>query len=391
MNAIIVSVSMLFMSAKSVVSFGQPRGIEESYSVKIQNCQHLLLVEQIGDVQKGSKNTTTFKVVDVLKSRGDKVKVGDRISLPERTQGKIGDQFTLMTNKQSAGWFLPGESDDVFWKYLKSLPEPVDTLEQQAERAAFFIPWLEHPHESIAQDAYRELEVLPYRMLLPLKNQLPIDKLRLWVSDPETYPVRGDLYPICLSICGDKEDLKQLKRIALENADFRRGVAGICFAIMVLEGEPGLQFLEQHKLVKKDVTAVDRERAKVSFSERYAALVAIRMAWQAELDDFSKERLQQSMHLLLDRPEFSDLVIFDLIRWEDWSIQDRLMKMYDDPDFDFSGVKRAIVRYMYQCSQQDTPRGSKPSPTAASASRHLKTLEEKDPKTYKSAMRFIVK
>ncbi len=33
------------------------------------------------------------------------------------------------------------------------------------------------------------------------------------------------------------------------------------------------------------------------------------------------------MRMLLDRPELADLVIADLARWEDWSVQDKLMAM----------------------------------------------------------------
>lgn len=58
------------------------------------------------------------------------------------------------------------------------------------------------------------------------------------------------------------------------------------------------------------------------------------------------------MHLLLERKEMADLVITDLARWKDWSIQDRLMTMYSDENYDIPAIRRAIVRYLYYCSQE---------------------------------------
>jgi hypothetical protein len=129
---------------------------------------------------------------------------------------------------------------------------------------------------------------------------------------------------------------------------------------------------------------------KVPFSETYAAMQAVRFAWNYG-GTIKKDRLKESMRLLLDRPEVADLVIADLARWKDWAVQDRLMKLYDHKDYDIPSIKRAIVRYLLVCSK-DTEDDKEQNPKAEYArlaKQHLGTLREKDPDTVKQAERFF--
>jgi uncharacterized spore protein YtfJ len=113
----------------------------------------------------------------------------------------------------------------------------------------------------------------------------------------------------------------------------------------------------------------------------------------------------------LDRPELADLVIADLSRMKDWSVQDQLMQMYDEETI-IPSVKRAIVRYMLS-STKDT--GEKKPDSAATTGegsgatasvdvkpvaelpahvlkgqKCLEELEKKDPKTVNEAKRFFL-
>jgi hypothetical protein len=118
--------------------------------------------------------------------------------------------------------------------------------------------------------------------------------------------------------------------------------------------------------------------------------------WTYEPDRLPKERLKQSMQILLDRPELADLVITDLARWKDWSVQDRLMTMYADEKFSIPAIRRAIVRYLYYCSM-DKPAAATDGTAAAvpehamKAEANLKVLEEKDPKTVGDAKRYLIR
>ncbi|MCP4504883.1 MAG: hypothetical protein GY826_00620 [Fuerstiella sp.] len=113
--------------------------------------------------------------------------------------------------------------------------------------------------------------------------------------------------------------------------------------------------------------------------------------WTYEPDRIPKERLKESMRILLDRPELADLVIADLARWKDWGVQDELMEMYDDEEFDIPSIKRAIVRYFFYCSKDRNEDVEDPPEYAVAAAEHLKLLEEKDPKTVRNAKRFLIR
>ena len=106
------------------------------------------------------------------------------------------------------------------------------------------------------------------------------------------------------------------------------------------------------------------------------------------------------MRILLERPELADLVIADLSRMKDWSVQDKLMELYDE-ETNIPSVKRAIVRYMLTSTRDTgekktdnaTTGGAGAIPTtdtkpAAELPAHvlkgqkcLEELERKDPKT----------
>jgi hypothetical protein len=149
---------------------------------------------------------------------------------------------------------------------------------------------------------------------------------------------------------------------------------------LLLTREKGLDVLDSAKLINTEVP----------FSETYAAMQALRFMWTYGDGAISKERLRQSMRLLLDRPELADLVIADLARWKDWSVQGRLMEVYDEEGYDIPSTRRAIVRYLLACTK-DVPKGDNAEipESAKQAQKHLETLRERDPKTVTDAERFF--
>lgn len=88
-------------------------------------------------------------------------------------------------------------------------------------------------------------------------------------------------------------------------------------------------------------------------------------------------------------------MITDLASWKDWSVQDRLMALYDDEKFSIPAIKRAIVRYLQYCSRDKvetstTGTASRPD-YAVKAEMNLKILEEKDPDTVGEAKRSLIR
>ncbi|MFN9048555.1 MAG: hypothetical protein ACK5YC_10570, partial [Planctomyces sp.] len=160
----------------------------------------------------------------------------------------------------------------------------------------------------------------------------------------------------------------------------------------LLSGEEGLKVLEDGKMRTKVAQDASGKEVPLPFSETYAVMQALRFMWTYEPERISQERLKASMRILLERQELADLVITDLARWKDWSVQDRLMAMYADEKFAIPAIRRAIVRYLYYCSQEKGADGVEVRPeSAVRADALLKELEQKDPKTVSDAKRFLVR
>jgi hypothetical protein len=121
------------------------------------------------------------------------------------------------------------------------------------------------------------------------------------------------------------------------------------------------------------------------------------------------------MRILLDQPELADLVIADLARWKDWSVQERLMSLYGKGDYNIPSIKRSIIRYMLASTDTKGDAGPPTSTTAGTASgaqssggvasgnvpaeanlesaargkKYLEELRKRDPRTVKEAERFF--
>ena len=236
----------------------------------------------------------------------------------------------------------------------------------------------------------------PYEVIVPLRNQLPREKILGWLQSPKTPVTRTGFYGMLAGLCGHAEDAAILeKKIVTLDADFRLGIEGVMAGYMMICGEEGLKKLEEVKILSK--TAIDKDGKEITlpFSETYAVMQALRFMWTYEPDRLSRDRLKHSMHLLLERKEMADLVITDLARWKDWSIQDRLMTMYADENYNIPAIRRAIVRYLYYCSQEKHEPAADGTRTATEdaikAEANMKLLEERDPKTVNDARRYLIR
>jgi hypothetical protein len=91
-----------------------------------------------------------------------------------------------------------------------------------------------------------------------------------------------------------------------------------------------------------------------------------------ESDLVPRDRVLQSLRLLLEEPKLADLVIADLARWQDWSVVDKLSQIFKDAQADNIFVREPIVNYLRAC----------PLPEAAVA---VKELEQIDPQACRRA------
>jgi hypothetical protein len=325
---------------------------------------------------------STYDVLQVVKSPKDSVKKGDRITLARFRAGKKGDLFLLMGTRAGKGnavdWGSPTEITEPAFNYVAQAPTPEVPTDK---RLGYFVRFLEFPDPMVANDAYAEFANAPYKDIAAVAKLLPRDKIRKWMSSADTPQTRLGLYGLLLGLCGGKDDEKVLaSKISEKTDNFRIGVDGMISGYLLLTGPQGLEKIDDWKF--KDRT--------VPFSETYAAMMGLRFMWQYAGGRIPNERLMHSMRLLLDRPELADLVIADLARWNDWSIQDRLMAIYGKDDYKIPSIKRAIVRYML-ASTKAKPAGQQTAQVdfAQRGKKYLEELRQKDPKTVKEAERFF--
>lgn len=330
--------------------------------------------------------TTDFEIVEVVKQpAGSGLKPGGKLSLVRYRAAKPGTLFLLLGTKGGAviDWGSPLEVTTESFAYMKNAPAPdVPTT----KRLRYFMKYLEAADQTIASDAYGEFANAPYADITPLAPEMPREKLRQWVLDPHVSPSRLGLYGLMLGLCGTPDDAAILEQKIMQTTEeFRLGIDGVMGGYLLLTRDEGLAKLEAAKIANK----------KAPFSETYAAMQALRFMWQYGEGKISAERLKQSMRLFLDRPELADLVIADLARMKDWSVQTRLMQLYGQEEYDIPSIKRAIVRFLLACSKDTGATASaeattnQPPAHAQQAAQYLAELEAKDPKTVAEAKRFF--
>lgn len=333
----------------------------------------------------GALGRTNFEIVQVVRDVEKKLRVRDRVAVVGNVPGAKGDLFLLVGRKaETLEWDSPQKVTEASFKYIVEAPA-LDAA--PAQRLAYFLKFLENPDTFVANDAFAEFVRAPFEDISALTDQLPREKLRRWLTDSKVQPSRCGLYGLMLGLCGDASDAKLLEEIIAKPVKVTRpGIEGVIGGYLLLTGETGLKMIERTKFQDESLL----------ISEPYSAFQAVRFLWTHGGDKFSKTRLQQSVRLLLERPQFAELVIADLARWKDWSAMPKLMTMYRIGDSDARYTNRAIVRYLLTCANDQSSSAKEPKnqpqadlPHVAEARENLAMLREKDPQTVTQAERFF--
>ncbi|MBI3861830.1 MAG: hypothetical protein HY290_08030 [Planctomycetia bacterium] len=325
---------------------------------------------------------TTYEIVQISRSALTFLKSGAQITVDSYQQGKKGQLALVLADLDAdkrLTWHVPVEPSPRRCNYILHAP-PVEA--KSLDRLAYYIGYLENADEIIAADAFAEVSKAPFHDIVALASALPRDSLRTWVQDPNLNRARLGQYGLMLSLCGDRDDVPWFYNwIADAVDDFRMGADGVFGGYLLLTGEDGLNEIDKLKLADPNAP----------FSETYAAMTALRLMWINGGGLISPERLKQSMRQLLERPEVCDLVIADLARWQDWSVQDRVRTLYGADQYNVPSIKRAIVRYMI-ASTKDVPegKGKQAGPHVAAGARYLAELRQNDPKTVGEAEKYFM-
>lgn len=355
--------------------------LQPTWSERIANCDAAVLV-QLVSAKRGSADgktaaATVFEVVQVAKDTDKLTKKGARITIPKFVESEAGNLFLLWGKKKgkSIAWNPAKEVSETAYHYITQAP-PNEV--PGPKRLRFFLKFFEFPDELIATDAYIEFAKAPYKDVKAISDAMDRKKVRKWLSDPNTVQSRIGLYGLMLGLCGTREDIPFLeKQIVTLKKEFRLGVDGVIAGYLMLVGEKGMDLIDRTKLV--DEAAPE--------SETFSAIKAIRIIWTYGDGTIGKDRLRRSMRLLIDRPKYVETVIPDLARWRDWSLQDRLMSLYDHKEYKAPSTRRAIIRYLL-ASVEDTPKDAKtPPPHVTKGRAMLERLKKKDPKNYRIASR----
>jgi hypothetical protein len=190
-----------------------------------------------------------------------------------------------------------------------------------------------------------------------------------WIENPKVQANRRRLYATMLGTCGTPRDADRIAQIlANENlgpdkAESRNGLDALIACYVTLRGPEGLDLV--------DKLFLDRKGREIPFTETYAAVMALRFLGE-ESDTVPRERVLSSLRLLLQEPKLADLVIADLARWQDWSVIDRLVELFEQAEADNIFVREPIVNYLRAC----------PLPRAAEA---IAKLEKIDPEAIRRA------
>ncbi len=332
------------------------RGKREAASNKIAN--ELGIASQT----PSSVGKSELEIVKVLK--GEKfLKAGDMIEAYVFGDAIKGDSF-----------FITGVEPPAFsWSTLKANKRVVDYVSKITslpvdgpERLTFFLNYLEDDEEILARDSYDEFALAPFSDVKGIKKLVDIKKIRRWIEDEDIPASRKGLYFTLLGIAGGPTDADFLEKL-MRSADERKKTAldSMIACYVTLKGAEGLKLINELFLANKDA----------SYSDSFAAIAALRFH-STEAKVLKKEQIVGSLRYMLDRDDLADLVIADLARMEDWSVIDKLVKLFKAADPETSWVRMPIVNYLRAC----------PLPKAKTV---VAELEKLDPKTFKRARAFF--
>ena len=303
-----------------------------------------------------------LKIIKVIK--GEKfLKAGDTIQAYVFGDAVKGDKF-----------FLTGVEPPAFsWSTMKASQRVIDYIAaiqklpaDGPRRLGYFLGYLEDKEEVLARDSYDEFALAPFADVKALKELIDRKKLRTWIEDKDIPASRKGLYFTLLGIAGNKEDAKFLKELMSSGDDRKKAALDSMIACYItLMGAEGLETIEELFLANK----------KASYSDAFAAIAALRFHG-SEAKILKKEEIVKSLRYMLDRDDLADLVIPDLARWEDWSVIDKLVKLFKAADPETSWVRMPVVNYLRAC----------PLPKAKKL---MVDLEKLDPKTFKRARAFF--
>lgn len=304
-----------------------------------------------------------FEVLEVIKGK-EHLAGAKTIETVFFGEAKLGSKFLIMgVDPPNLMWTTPLLISDRARDYLVAI---LDLPPEGPKRLEFFQKYLEDGDEMLARDAYDEFARAPYDTVRALKDDMNHDQLLEWIRSPDIPASRRRLYLTMLGVCGGKDDLPVLE--AMLRSDDRKmkgGLDAMIACYLTLRGPDGMPLVED----------VFLKNEKAEYADTYAAIMALRFHG-AQDDVIPRKRLLVGLRYMLDRPQLADLVIPDLAKWEDWTVMDKLVKLFKEADEKSSWVRVPVINYLRAC----------PLPKAKE---YIAELEKIDPESVKRANTFF--
>ena len=284
----------------------------------------------------------TFEVVEFLK--GEKVLGKTRtIQTVYFGPAEVG-RYTSFAGADGHRWPAAGTGRPSLARatahrdYIKKV---VALPKEGVERIAFFQDYLEDSEDLLARDAYDEFAKVPFSGVKDLKDRLRHDQILAWAKDQQIPVSRRRLYLTMLGVCGNQRGHSRSGRddsLSDNRQDKSRARRAFVAAYLTLKGPDGMKLVEDLFL----------KNEQAEYTETYAVIMALRFHGQEE-KVIPRERLLEGLRIILDRPQLADLVIPDLARWQDWSVMDRLVKLFKNADDESSWVRVPVINYLQAC------------------------------------------
>jgi hypothetical protein len=300
-----------------------------------------------------------FEISDVIKGQ-DTVREGMQFRSLLVGKYPLGNRFLVMgVDPPNVAWSTPMKASDRVVTYLKSIQ---GLPPSGPKRLAFFQQYFEDEEPVLAFDAYDEFALAPYSDILAMKDLMNRQQLLKWINDPDTSTNRRRLYFTMLGVCGQPEDIELLETF-IRSGDRKKqaGLDALIAAYLTLKKEAGLPLIVDTFLRDKEMEYVDT----------LAAVSALRFH-ATEVDHLPRTHIADALRTLLDRPNIADMIIPDLARWEDWSVMERLVKMFKEADEESSWVRVSVATYLQSCPKPE-------------AKEYLQELAKIDPDAIKRA------
>lgn len=307
-----------------------------------------------------------MRITDVLK--GDPALKNSAVDVTSARELSAAENFWLVGYGEARlQWFPPDAITSEGISYLRGLS---GLPESGPQRLEYFLRFLQHTEDFIADDAYNEFAEASLKDVKGLGDKLSRDWVIDQLRDTEVPLHRRRLCWTFLSQCGIAKDtglFDDALRQRRSDPAFNPGMDAAISCFISLGGEQALARIEQDFLANPAAKE----------SDCFSAVSAIRVHG-TELNVIPRERLATALRHLLARPELADLVIPDLSRWGDWSAIDRMVELFQMSTEETALLKPAAVRYLKTC----------PLPDATAALERLRNIDGNAVQVAEASMRF---